>query len=430
LGKTISEKILAKAAEKKEISPGEYVHFSSPRPVPIPFEFRIPPGGHLAMRGPGQFMWLSAKKLFDPNRVILIDDHPGVTATPGTEEGRSDFLKWAKDMGIPNNNIFQMGRNGIGHIVAAELCWALPGTIYLSITDGHASTLGGLGSFGLSLSYESGSYLVTGRSWLRVPETIKFNVTGKLQDGVMARDVFESVLSDIGPAGAPYQVMEWTGPVIDDMSMDGRFSLCCNALFTGAKTGIVNPDQKTIVYVKERTEEPFELLVSDPDAKYAKAYDYDVSDLEPQVVEPPKRWTVKPLKEFKDVKINRAFIGTCANGRMEDMRMAARILKGAKIHPSVRLNITPGSVRILRQCALEGLLETFIDAECEMPSPCCGMCYGQNTPLAAGDVCISTGTCNYPGRMGSREAKIYLANPATVAASAIEGRIADPRRYL
>jgi 3-isopropylmalate/(R)-2-methylmalate dehydratase large subunit len=421
MGKTISEKILAKDGGKTEVSPGDYVSVSSSRPVTA----------LMAMgRGGGQFLAIGAKKLFDPKRVVVIDDHPGVTATAGVEEGRAETIRWAKKYGIPRSNIFMMGRNGIGHIVAAERCWALPGTVYLSITNGHTTTLGGMGSFAITLSYESGAYLATGYTWIRVPETVKFNITGELGEGVMAIDVFEYVLGQIGPAGAPYQVMEWTGPVIDQMSMDGRFSLCCNALFVGAKTGIVNPDQKTIDYVSARTEEPFEPIVSDQDAEFAKTYNYDVSDLEPQIVPPPKRYVVKPVKEYTGVKINRAYIGSCTNARIEDMRIAAKILKGAKIHPDVRLNITHGSVNILKQSVQEGLYEIFIDAEAELPSPCCGMCYGQNTPLAAGDVCISAGTCNYDGRMGSMNTKIYIANPAAVAASAIEGKITDPREYL
>ena len=425
-GKTISEKILAKAAGKSEVTPGDYISLTTTQPVPIPLSVT----GDGLGRGAGQIVDIGAEKLFDPMKVILIDDHPGVTASHGIEEGRVKFLDWARKYGVPESNIFRMGRNGIGHIVAPEKGWALPGTLYLSVTNGHTPSVGGIGCFAATLSYESGAYLLTGYTWQRVPETVEFSITGKLQEGVMARDIFEYVLNDIGPAGAPFQVMEWTGPVIDNMSMDGRFSLCCNVLFTGAETGIINPDGKTIDYAKSRTKQSFEPLTSDPDAVFAKKYQYDVSNLEPQIVPPPKRYISKSVNEFLDVQINRAFIGSCSNARLEDMRIAAKILEGNKIHSNVRLNITHGSVEILRESVQEGLFEIFIDSEAEMPSPCCGMCYGQNTPLATGDVCISTGTCNYDGRMGSRNSKIFLANPATVAASAIEGKITDPREYL
>jgi 3-isopropylmalate/(R)-2-methylmalate dehydratase large subunit len=418
MGKTITEKILAKAGGREGVSPGDYVFLTSPCPVP-----GIGRGGPPIEELGGKF--------FDTNMAIVMDDHAGdggFGLVSETEESRARMLKRAKQLGIPRSNIFI--NKGIGHILSAENCWALPGTVYLSITNGHSTTLGGIGALALTLSYESTAYMLLGRTWLRVPESIKFYLTGKLQDGVMARDISDFILGQIGPAGACYAVMEWTGPVIDEMSMDGRFSICNDALHSGGKTGIVPPDQKTINYVKGHTDKSFEPLVSDTDATYAKVYNYDVTTLEPQVVEPPKRWTVKPVKEFANVNINRAFIGTCFNSRIEDMRIAARILKGRKIHPDVRLSITPGSLQVLKQASHEGLIEIFADAECEIPLPCCGMCGGFITPLVAGDVCIGTGTCNYPARSGHHDALIYLANPATVAASAVEGKITDPRAYL
>jgi 3-isopropylmalate/(R)-2-methylmalate dehydratase large subunit len=263
-----------------------------------------------------------------------------------------------------------------------------------------------------------------------VPKTAKFNITGKLQKGVTARDVFEYVLREIGPAGVTGQVMEWTGPVIDAMSMDSRFTLTSQALFTGALTGIINPDKTTLDWVRPRAVMPFDPVVSDPDAEYSRVYNFDVSKLVPQVATPPKRHMVKDVTEVVGKKVQKGFIGSCANGRIEDMRMIAGMLKGRKIHPEVMLNITPATTEVLLQCVKEGLMETFINAEAALPSPACGQCYGANTPLAGAEVCMATSTCNYPGRMGSTEAEIYLASPATVAASCIEGKIADPRKYL
>lgn len=416
MGKNIAEKILAKASGNKEVLPGEYVFVTSPCPVPG--------------IGRGKEFFKDDIELFDPKMAIVMDDHMGASGWNAfdTENQRASMWKWAKKLGIPRSNIYI--NKGIGHVIAGEQCWPLPGTVYLSITNGHSTTLGGLGAIALTLSLEAMAYMVLGRSWLRVPESLKFNLVGKLQDGVMARDISDFILGKIGPAGAPYKIIEWTGPIIDAMSMDGRFSICNDALHSGAKTYIINPDQRTIDYVKARINKPFEPQVSDPDASYAETYEYDLSDLEPQIVEPPKRWMVTPVSNVKRVDINRAFIGTCFNSRMEDMRIAARILKGRKIHPNARLNITHGSVEVLKQSTREGLIEIFIDAGCEIPMPSCGMCGGFSTPLAEGDVCIATGTCNYPGRMGHHDSDIYLANPATVAASAVEGRITDPREYL
>jgi 3-isopropylmalate/(R)-2-methylmalate dehydratase large subunit len=418
MGKTITEKILAKAGGKKEVAPGEYVFLTSPCPVPG------------IGRGGPPIESLGAK-FFDPTMAIVMDDHAGDGGFKDmmeTEVERAHMAKRAKALGIPQSNIFV--NKGIGHLLAAENCWALPGTVYLSITNGHSTTMGGIGALSLTLSYESTAYMILGRTWLRVPESIKLVLKGKLQDGVMSRDISDFVLGQIGPAGACFKVMEWTGSVIDAMSMDGRFAICNDALHAGGKTGIVPPDQRTIDYVRSRTNKSFEPLVSDPDAIYANTLTYDVTNLEPQVAEPPKRWTVKPVKEYAGVKINRAYIGTCFNSRVDDMRITARILKGRKVHPDVRLSITPGSLEVLKQSSREGFIEIFADAGVEMPLPCCGMCGGFITPLVAGDVCIGTGTCNYPGRSGHHDALIYLANPATVAASAIEGKITDPRKYL
>jgi 3-isopropylmalate/(R)-2-methylmalate dehydratase large subunit len=224
--------------------------------------------------------------------------------------------------------------------------------------------------------------------------------------------------------------MELTGPVIDDMSIDGRLSITTSVLFAGATTGIINPDQKTIDHVKARTNVPFTPLRSDPDATYAKTYNFEVSDLGPQVVVPPYRDGAKPVSDTEGTKIDFGFIGSCASGRMEDLRIAAKILKDQKIHPAVTLNITPGSVAIYRQAIKEGILLTLSEANALIVAPSCGMCWGVNTPLAAGKTCITSSTTNYPGRMGSIDTKVYLANPATVAASAIEGQITDPREYL
>ena len=272
--------------------------------------------------------------------------------------------------------------------------------------------------------------MMTGKTWLRVPESVKFIIKGRLPKGVYARDVFEYVLGQIGPSACPGMVMEWVGPLIDEMDIDARITLTDLALFTGAWTGIINPDEKTIEYVRARTKEPFEPLVSDEDAEYAKVFEFDISKLVPQTVPPPKRYIVKPVTELEGTPVNRGFVGSCANSRITDLRLAAQILKGQKLDPEVILNITPGTVKIYQEAIKEGLIDTFIEAGCLIASPNCGMCWAANTPLAEGDVCVSTGTCNYPGRMGSHDAEIYLGNPALVAASCIEGQIVDPRKYL
>ncbi|MBI2861317.1 MAG: 3-isopropylmalate dehydratase large subunit [Chloroflexi bacterium] len=424
MGKTIVEKILARAAGRTEVIPGDYMEVTSRCPVTVEARADGCRGwAHLVKGG-------VATRVFDPKMIHSVDGHTGSSASHRAGEVHRAQLEWAKAMGVPQENVYPLGRQGIENVFAGEHAWALPGEVSL-LEEGHSTTLGALGAFAVTLSFGAAAYIRTGKTWIRVPETVKLVINGRLPQGVVARDIAEYVLAQVGPSGCVGQVMEWTGPVIDALDMDGRFCICSNALFTGAWTSIMSPDQKCLDYVRARNPQPLEPLYSDPDAQYAKVLTFDVSGLEPQVVPPPKRFTGQSVAAFEGTLINRGFVGSCENSRMEDMRLAAQVLKGRKLHPEVILNITPGTVNIYRQAMREGLLEIFAEAECVIPSPACGMCSGgAYTPLAAGDVCISTGTCNYPGRMGSQDAEIYLGNPATVAASCVEGRITDPRKYL
>jgi homoaconitase/3-isopropylmalate dehydratase large subunit len=247
---------------------------------------------------------------------------------------------------------------------------------------------------------------------------------------VSARDMVEYVLGQIGPSGAMGCMIEWAGTAVDEMSLSSRIAICCHSAFTGAFSGIMNPDQKTLDFVRSRTEDTCDPITSDPDAVYKKTLNFDVASVAPQVAIPPKRHVVKPIMEVEGIKIDRGFIGSCANGRIEDLRVAARILRNEKVHPDVHLNITPNSIENYSLALRENLIQTFIEAGALVPAPSCGMCVGYVTPLVGDEVCVSTSTCNYSGRMGSQESKIYLASPATVAASCIEGKLADPRRYF
>jgi 3-isopropylmalate/(R)-2-methylmalate dehydratase large subunit len=419
----IAQKILARAAGKKEVSTGEYVIVRSNRPVNL--------GGDYLSRGAIQVMECGVQKVFNPKLIKIVVGHAGAGGGKAIGESRRKIRRWAEGVGVPRENILDLGQQGVEHVVSGEQCWALPGELYFSVTNGHSTALGALGGFAVPLSYESGAYLIKGFSWIQVPEVARFTLTGRTKEGVYVRDVYEYVLGQIGATGTPGQVILWDGDYVAGLDMDARFTLCANALFSSAWTAIIEPDQVTLDYVKARTKEPFVPLYGDPDAEYTQHRSFDVSNIEPQIVPPPERTHVYPIAAYEGRKITKGHIGACTNGRMFDMRVAAKILKGRKVHPDVMLNITPGSVSVYRQCLTEGILEILLDAGVFLPAPCCGQCAsGTATPLGDDDVCLSSGTCNYQGRMGSEKAEIYLASPATIAASAVTGCITDPRKFL
>jgi len=426
MGKTITEKILARASGKSAVSPGEYITVKSRCPIIL---------GHHSFdtfmdRGLALIEQLGVE-LFDPSRVVIIDGHGGASSGSNIADVRWVAQKWARAMGLPPENILNLGRGGIENMISAERPYALPGETFFQGCNGHLSTVGALGAFPCALSHGAGAYLMKGTTWMRVPISVKIVLKGRMPEkGVYARDVFEYVLQQIGPMGGLGGVLEWTGPVVDAMSMEERFSLSSSAIFTGAWTSLMNPDWQTIDYVRERTSTPFEPLRSDADASYARVHEFDVSKIEPLVVPPPKRHIIKTAKELEGTPLNRGFIGSDSGGWFEHMQIAARVLKGRKLPHDVILNITPGTVRILLRMLETDILRTFVEAGCVVPDPNEGQEAGLNTLLVAGEVCIASAQTNYQGRMGSKEAQIYLANPATVAASCLEGRISDPRKYL
>ena len=431
LGKTIVEKILAKAdlLGRETVSPGDYVE--------------VRHGGlklnlDCDLEASRVLVWkeLGWPELYSPESIMLVGGHVGTSSCPPhstalTTEILNANREWALKLGVPEENILDLGRAGVEHHVSIDNAWALPGTVHLSIVNGHAYMHGAVGAWAMSLSGAANAFLITGKVWFKVPESAKLIIGGTLQDGVVPRDVIEMCIAEIGEAGLREMVAEFTGPTIDAMSMDGRFTVANGTPWLGAMVGICNPDHKTIAYVKERQPQAvFTPLKSDLDAVYAKILNFDVTDLEPQVACHPDRYDIRPISQVKGMVINRGFIGTCASARMEHLRIAARILKGKKIARSVQLTICPGSVEIYKQAVREGLIEIFLDAECAIAQPACGMCNGAYTPLAAGDICISTSTANGIGRMGSSKSEIYLGSEATVAASCVTGKLEDAREFL
>jgi 3-isopropylmalate/(R)-2-methylmalate dehydratase large subunit len=312
----------------------------------------------------------------------------------------------------------------------AEKGHALPGE-FLASDDFECTTLGGVGSFAVGIGTSILEAYALGGLWMRVPTTIRVELTGSLKKGVTTRDLSQKVIGDIGDGGALYSVIEFTGPAVSQISIDDRMSLCGRLVYTGAKTAIVSPDEKAAEYARGRAKAPFDPVVSDRDATCLRVLRYDLSELEPVVAAPPSPVNSQPLAGLKGTRIDQAYIGSCASGRMDELRRAASILDGRRAAAHVKFIVSPSSAEVLKGMSEEGILKTYIESGAILGSPGCGVCFGSyGGLLAGGEVCISTTTNNVTGRMGSPEARIYLGSAETVAASAIEGKIADPRDYL
>jgi len=298
-------------------------------------------------------------------------------------------------------------------------------------TDSHTPTYGALGAAGTGIGFSEMAYvLATGELWFRVPETIRFEISGELSPLVMSKDVILYIAGTYTAEVAQYRSIEFTGPTAGKMSIASRMTMSNMSAEIGAKFGFFEPDETTTAYLKEITDQPFTPLKADADALYEQTYRTDVTGLEPQVAIPYSVDNVKSISEVEDVVINQAVLGSCTNGRLEDLQVAADILKGRVVHPAVRLLVVPASKTVYRKALESGLLNVFLEANAIICNPSCGPCFGQHMgQLAAGEICVASINRNFKGRMGSNEAKVYLASPATVAASAIEGKIVDPRNY-
>ncbi|MBI4285663.1 MAG: 3-isopropylmalate dehydratase large subunit [Chloroflexi bacterium] len=412
MGSSIAHKILVKKSGNKPIDEGDVI-YAEPDLV-------------LLYDWPG-FDGFMRNIRINPDKIVLNIDHFFLPNTELAAKTHRNYRETAKKYGI--KHFYDIGNNGIGFHLAAEKGHIKPGMLIVH-ADPHVSTFGAFGAYCVGVGGDLMSAFLMDEVWLRVPQVIKVNLSGNFAAGVTSRDLFEHILADLGPDGAVGQVLEFTGPALAAMSMDSRMGLCSSMQYLSAETAIINPDETTYQYVRSRTEEPFEAVLSDPDAAYARVLNYDVSGLEPMVVTPPDVYYVKRVGEVAGIDIDQAFIGTCANGRLDDLRLAARILKGRKVHPRVRFLVTPVTQQTMLDAVKEGIIDTFLQAGVLVGPPTCGPCYGGFGYLLPGETCLSTGTLNIPGRMGSTEAKIYMANPATVAASAIEGKITDPRKYF
>ena len=320
-------------------------------------------------------------------------------------------------------------RKGIGHQVSAELGYATPGAFIVHF-DGHVSQLGAFGAYAFGARKGVLETFVSETLALTVPATIKIVIEGTLQRGVMARDVFHHLVRVLGPSSCAFRAVELAGPVIDAMSIEGRQTICGQAMFLGASTMLIAPDARTMTWLDGRSKLDLDPVYPDPGAVYERVVTIDVSALEPIVVVPPSPANTRDLSEHIGLEVHSGYLGSCASGRLEDLRVAAEVLRGRQVKPGFQLHVVPTSQAIMAQAAREGLIECLVEAGAFISSPTCDYCYGRIATMADGQRAVSTGTLNTPGRMGSVDSEIYLCNAAVVAASAIEGCIADPRPYL
>jgi 3-isopropylmalate/(R)-2-methylmalate dehydratase large subunit len=411
------EKILAKASGKKELTPGEIIDANIDRAMIHDLT------GPLTIQG---FKRIGAERVWDPEKIVMILDHQVPADTVKSAELHVTMRTFAKEQGI--RNFYEIGRGGICHQVMPEKGYVLPGEAIVG-ADSHTCTYGALGAFATGIgSTEMAAVFATGKLWFKVPHTLNFVAEGMLKQPTSAKDLILYIIGKVGVDGATYKAAQFSGPAVRNMSIDGRLTMCNMAVEMGAKTGIVEPDAQTIQYVSARTTKQVTPLKSDPDAEYEKTIELDVNNLEPQVACPPAVDNAKPVSEVEGLEINQAFIGSCTNGRLEDLRVASQILKKHKVHPNVRLIVIPASQEIYQEALREGIIETLAKAGAYISNASCGPCLGGHLGvLAPFETCISTSNRNFIGRMGSPNASVYLASPATVAASAIAGKITDPR---
>lgn len=417
MGQTIIEKILSRASGKP-VRIGEIV---------VAKVDQVMAQDGTAPLAIQSFERIGGKRLFDPERVSLVIDH----SAPSPSEGVSNLHKLMREFaGEQGCRIYDIGY-GVCHQVMVESGRVGPGCVVVG-ADSHTCTYGALNAFSTGVgSTDLAAALVSGQMWFKVPETIKIVCHGTLPPGVFAKDLILFLIGELTADGATYKAVEYTGPAITALSQEGRFTIANMAVEMGAKAGLMEADEKTFAWLAAHGGGDFTPVPADPDAAYAAVKEYDAASLEPQVARPHRVDNVAPLRSVAGLRIDQCFIGTCTNGRLEDLRIAAGILGGKRVHPRVRLIIAPASRRIYLEAMSEGILSALVEAGAAVVTPGCGPCVGTHNGVPAdGEVVISTANRNFKGRMGNSRAEIYLASPAAVAAAAVAGEIVDPREFV
>ena len=417
---TITEKILAVHARKKRVVPGELLD------VRIDLALGNDITAPLAIQA---FKEIGAKRVFHRDRVVLVPDH----FTPAKDILSAEQCKVLREFAKAHRltHFFEIGEAGIEHTLLPEKGLVLPGELVIG-ADSHTCTYGALGAFSTGVgSTDLAAVMATGRLWLKVPESLKLIYHGKINPWVSGKDLILFTIGDIGVDGALYQAMEFCGETMRSLSMASRFTMANMAIEAGGKNGIFEPDEITLEYVKPRAKRPYQVYRSDPEARYVEEREYDVSKIHPQVALPHIPSNVKDVREVGKIEIDQVVIGSCTNGHLDDLRVAAKILKGKKIAPSIRLIVIPATQEIYRQALREGLFEIFLAAGAVVSPPTCGPCLGGHMGvLAEGERALATTNRNFRGRMGHAKSEVYLCNPAVAAASAIKGRICHPEEVI
>jgi len=416
---TLAEKILAAHTDRKKVSPGEFIN------VRVDLILANDITAPIAIR---EFRRIGVGKVFDPEKIVMVADH----FVPNKDITSAEQAKLMRDFCYQQGILyFDVGQMGIEHVLLPEQGLVLTGDVVIG-ADSHTCTYGALGAFATGMgSTDIAAAMATGDIWMKVPPTIKLVYHGRLGKWVGGKDLILYTIGDIGVDGALYSAMEFTGEAINALSMDGRFTMANMAIEAGAKAGIFRVDNKTLDYVKLRAKRHYTIYEPDNDTEYGRVIEYDISALEPQVALPHSPANAKAVSQVNGVEIDQAVIGSCTNGRLEDLRLAAKILKGKKVHPRVRCIIIPGTQQVFLDALTEGLVEIFIKAGAAVSTPTCGPCLGGHMGvLAEGERCVSTTNRNFVGRMGSPKSEVYLVNPAVATASAITGRISSPEEIL
>ncbi|AFD00894.1 3-isopropylmalate dehydratase, large subunit [Methanocella conradii HZ254] len=417
MGKTLAEKILSEKSGK-DVAPGDL--------ITVPVDFVFGQDGTMPLAIQQMEKELGTRKVFDPQKVGAVCDH----ASPSPSEQVSNVHIFMRRFARENGIYFFENGDGICHQVVAER-FAAPGKIIIG-ADSHTCTHGALAAFATGMgSTDVGAIMAYGTTWLRVPEAFRFQIDGELPKHVTSKDVFLHIVKEITADGATYMSMEYQGSTVDKMSVESRLVLSNMAIEAGGKVGLCPADEKVRAYLKEHGREgEYRPLAADKDAVYADELFVDASRLEPMVAYPHRVDNVKPVSELAGVPLDQVCIGSCTNGRLEDLKMAAEILKGRKAHRDTRLVVYPASRKVLADAIRLGYIETLVQAGAAVCAPGCGFCIGRTVALGDGEKALSTQNRNFKGRMGNNKAEIYLSNVAVAAASAIYGKITDPREVL